>query len=80
MARIEGVEPRRAGWLTRLAFWMARRRVGRLPEPMAVSARHPWVFRAYGAFEYGLDRARRVEGRLKALASLKAATLVGCPF
>ncbi len=30
--------------------------------------------------EFALGRARRVDARLKALAELKAAALVGCPF
>jgi hypothetical protein len=59
---------------------MARRRVGKVPEPMMVAAHSPWVFRAYGAFELALDRARRVDAKLKALAGIKAAALVGCPF
>jgi len=31
-------------------------------------------------FELALDRSRRIEERLKELAALKAATLIGCPF
>ena len=80
MARIEGVTARRAGIMQRLAYWYARRRVGKVPEPMAVKAHHPWIFRAYGAYEFALERSRRVDGKVKALASLKAAALVGCPF
>jgi hypothetical protein len=34
----------------------------------------------YGAFELALGRSRRVDDRLKDLAALKAATLIGCPF
>jgi hypothetical protein len=32
------------------------------------------------SYEFALGRARRVDARLKALAGLKAAALVGCPF
>ena len=36
MARINGVEPRQAGWFVRFVYWMVRRKLGRvvLPEPM----------------------------------------------
>ena len=36
--------------------------------------------RAYTGYEYFLAKANRVDAKLKALASLKAAALVGCPF
>lgn len=80
MARIEGVSPERAGLLVRLAYWFSRRMVGKVPEPLAVTAHHPWIFRAYGSYEYSLSRARRVDAKLKALASIKAAARIGCPF
>lgn len=80
MARIEGVPPARAGLLTRAAYWMARRIVGKLPEPLTVAAHNPWIFRAYTGYEYALGKARRVDPKLKALAGLKSAALVGCPF
>jgi hypothetical protein len=80
MARIEGVPAHRAGIMQRFAYWYARRRVGKVPEPMTVKAHHPWIFRGYGAYEFALERSRRVEEKMKALAALKAAALVGCPF
>jgi hypothetical protein len=80
MARIAGVPPERAGFLVRLAYRMAKKRVGEIPEPLTLAAHHPWILRAYGAYEFALERARRVEPKLKALAGLKAAALVGCPF
>jgi alkylhydroperoxidase family enzyme len=80
MARIDGVSDAHAGILVRFAYWFAKRMVGKVPEPLRVTARHPCIFQAYGAFEFALERARRVSPALKALASLKAAALVGCPF
>ena len=47
MARINGVEPRQAGWLTRLLYWFTRRSLrkitgqDRLPEPVKIVAHHP---------------------------------------
>jgi len=80
MARITGVPASRAGALVRFAYRMAQRLTGKLPEPMTIAAHNPWIFRAYTAYEYGLDHARTVDKRLKTLAGLKVAALVGCPF
>jgi hypothetical protein len=80
MARIAGVSRSRAGLVVRLAYRFAERMFGKVPEPLTVAAHHAWIFRAYAGYEFALGRARRVEPRLKALAGLKAAALVGCPF
>jgi hypothetical protein len=80
MARIDGVDERRAGLFVRLAYWFARRRLGKVPLPLAVTAHNPSILGAMGAYEMGLERARRVDSRLKTLAGLRAASLVGCPF
>ncbi len=80
MPRIEGVPKNKAGLMTRLAYWFARRRYGKLPEPLTLVAHHTWLARGYGAFELALGKSRLVEERLKALASIKVAALIGCPF
>jgi len=80
MARIEGLSPREAGRLVRIAYWMTRRQYGMTPQPLTVAARHPWIFRGYAAYEAMLDRARLVERRLRLLAELKIAALIGCRF
>ena len=80
MARIEGIPPARAGLLVRIAYWMSRRMVGKVAEPLTIKAHNPWIFRAYGSYEWALAKANHVDAKLKALASLKTATLVGCPF
>ncbi len=80
MARIDGVPPRRAGLLARFAYWYSRRRFGKVPEPLTVMAHHGWVSAGVGAFELTIERSRLVEARLKTLAAIKAAMLVGCPF
>ena len=80
MARIEGVAPQRASWLVRVVYRMARRMFGQVPEPLTVNAHNPAVFRATVGYEYFLSKAKRVDERLKSLAALKAAAMVGCPF
>ena len=80
MARIEGVPAERAGWFIRLAYWIGRRRYGRFPTPATVAAHDPPIFFAVAGYELALERAKRVDVRLKALASIKTASLIGCVF
>ena len=80
MARIAGVPEKRAGLLVRFAYSFSRRRFGKVAEPLTVTAHHRRIFQAYGAYEFLLDKAKLVEPKLKALAAIKSATLIGCPF
>jgi 4-carboxymuconolactone decarboxylase len=86
MAHMKGLEPAEAGWFTRLVYWFVRRKFARLTgkdrliEPVKVVAHHPRLLRALGQMEGGLEAARSVPTRLKQLASLQAALLIGCPF
>jgi hypothetical protein len=80
MGRIAGLAAERAGWLARLGYWFSMRRFGRVVEPLAVAAHHGGILFGYSAYELALDRAQLVDKRLKVLASLKVAALVGCPF
>jgi 4-carboxymuconolactone decarboxylase len=86
MARMNGVEPSGAGWYTRLVYWFVRRSIGkitgksRLVEPVKIMAHHPRLLKAYGQMEMGQAAATSVPAALKALAGIKAATLIGCPF
>lgn len=86
MARIAGVEPRQAGLITRLLYRLARRKTGQvagrpeLVEPLKITAHHPRLLQALGQMEMGQGAARAVSPELKAIASLKTAMLIGCPF
>ena len=86
MARMSGLEPHQAGWYTRLVYCLVRRGVGkltgrsRLVEPVTITAHHPRLLKAYGQMEMGQAAATSVPVTLKALAGIKAATLIGCPF
>jgi hypothetical protein len=86
MARIKGIEPADASWLTRLIYWLVQRKVGkltgqkRLIEPVKITAHHPRLLKALGQMEMGQEAAKSVPIRLKSLASIKAATLIGCPY
>ena len=86
MAHMKGVEPAEAGWFTRLVYWIVRRKFGKLTgkkqlvEPVKIAAHHMRLLRAMGQMESGLEGAHSVPAELKLLVSLKAATLIGCPF
>jgi hypothetical protein len=80
MSRLEALSPRAAGPLTRFVDWLVRRRFGRSHEPLLVTAHHPSIFKGVVAFELMLERSRLVDAKLKALTSVKAAALIGCPF
>ena len=80
MARIAGVPASRAGAFVRFAYRAAKRLTGKVPEPLTVAAHNPWIFRAVGLYEFALGRAKTVDARLKTLAGLKVAALIGCPF
>jgi hypothetical protein len=80
MARIPGVEAHQAGVFTRLLYWMTRRKVGRVIMPFKVTAHQPRLLLAVGGMEMGQQALRTFDAKLKALAEIKAATLVGCPF
>jgi 4-carboxymuconolactone decarboxylase len=86
MARINGVDPQQAGWMTRLAYWFTRRKLrqvtgqDRLSEPAKIVAHHPALLRAVGRMEMAQGAARTVDPKLKSLAGLRVSTLAGCPF
>ena len=76
--RIQGAPE--SGPIRKIAYRMTRKRLGRVPEPIAVAARHTAIFAAMGAFETALERANKVSHRHKALGELRAAMVVGCEF
>jgi 4-carboxymuconolactone decarboxylase len=59
---------------------MTRRRFGRSMEPLRGYARSNAVMMALAGLEMGMERATRVEPRLRKLAELRVAALVGCRF
>jgi AhpD family alkylhydroperoxidase len=59
---------------------MSKRMYGRTPEPFFVTAHHPGILRGYGMFEWESERANTVDEKLKDLAMIKAAALVGCEW
>jgi len=80
MPRIAGVSPDTRNPLLRMLFAYVRRRFGRDVTPLRGYATNGAVLAATTALELAMERARRVDPKLKQLAELRVAALVGCPF
>lgn len=84
MARIAGAPVNRGGPLRRLlvglVYKLTKRRLGRLIMPVQVTAHHPKIFWGYVQMEQAQASAKLIDAKLKGLAELRVATLVGCPF
>lgn len=79
MPRIRGVE-NGGSVLARIAFFMTRRKVGKVIRPVRVHALHPRLLLGYGRMEQAQEKAARVPQRVKAVATLRVAMRIGCPF
>ncbi len=77
--RIEAIEKPK-GLMSQAVYWMSRRRLGKVVEPLMVTARHPRLLRAYIHMELGQEAAKSVNKQLKDLCQIKVAMMVGCPF
>ena len=80
MAHIASRPARGSGLFVRLVYWVARRRFGRVPAPLGIMAHSRRVLAAVGGFEVAAGNTRAIAPRLKALAELETARLVGCRF
>lgn len=84
MARIAGAEPKDLGVISglwvRFAYWMTKRKMKKLIEPVRIVAHHPGILWGYAQMEQAIAGSHRVPEALKNLAEIRVATLVGCPF
>jgi hypothetical protein len=86
VGRIAQVESKDAGWLTRILYTFVRRKMRALtgkatvPEPIQVTAHHTRLLVGLAQMEMAQAAAHSVPERLKTLASIKAATRIGCPY
>jgi hypothetical protein len=84
MARIPGAARNQGGLLRRLfvgiVYSLTQRRLGRLIMPVQVTAHHPKIFWGYVQMEQSQASSKLIDPKLKGLAELRVATLVGCPF
>jgi hypothetical protein len=79
MARLAGVDAPRSIF-ARMVYWFVKRRLKRVPLPVRIHALHGSLFSGYARMEMGQDKAKSVPFGLKALASIRVATRIGCPF
>lgn len=78
MARIEGSPPR--GLYQRLVYFMMRRFLGRVPEPSRIAAYSKSAFKGRIGMEQALMKLRKAPLGLVALAQIRTAQRIGCPF
>jgi len=77
-ARLE--PPRRPGLVARFLKAAVRRRIGQVPRSMELKAHNPRLLFGDTLMTAELANDRFAPPKLKALAILRVATLVGCPF
>ena len=80
MARIEGIDGKRANLFTRWFYSLVRRKIGRVPEPLRITAHQPRLLAGLGGMEMAQEAIRSVDEVVKAMVQIKAAMLIGCPF
>ena len=80
MPRMSGVEPERAPWHVRLIYWFVKRKHGHVSETMKILAYDPRLLRRFVRMNLFSEAKGELAPRLRRLAMLKTAMLVGCPF
>lgn len=55
-------------------------RARRRPALTGILKKRPAIMAGVGAYEFALMASNRVDSRLKTLASIKASSMIGCPF
>jgi AhpD family alkylhydroperoxidase len=81
MARLEFRKPHGIDLMRRMTYRTARRMYGRVLEPVQVLAHHTPLMIGYGAIGLSHERySRSIGQRLKSLAMLRTAQLVGCEW
>jgi hypothetical protein len=78
MPRSEGVQ--NPGFITRLLFFFAKRRLHRIPLGLRIRAFDPQYLRYAARLDMYCAAKGTVPMNLKELAQLKVALMVGCPF
>lgn len=81
MSRIRFLPMSEAGWFTRLADWLLRKRApSHTPHSAAaIYGHHPAVLASFLGFGAGYTRWNSLPERLKRLVHLRTALRIGCP-
>jgi hypothetical protein len=80
MARIRGIDPKRAPFSMRFVFNKVRKMVGRDLTPQLIAARVPRVFWLHGLAQWLLFEKSALPQRHCMIVALRTAARVGCPF
>ena len=81
MARLTPAQPHGLDPVRRLTYAAARRMYGSALEPSRAIAHHRPLLAGYGAFALSVDRfSHSVDDRVKRLAMLRVAQLIGCEW
>jgi hypothetical protein len=80
MARVEGLDPKKASFLMRLVFNQVHKIFGKDLTPQKIAARVPRVFWLNVLNEWLLGQKAKVPLRQRSIVQLRTAARVGCPF
>ena len=81
MPRIPGVPTKEAGPLLRVVYWYAKRRLGAVPEPFTVIARHRKLFMASARHEMAVEKASKtLPDNIREIAVYRVAQQIGCSW
>ncbi len=81
MPRIPSVKTADAGFMLKLFYRFAKKRLGAVPEPMSIAAHHPALLRANGVHELLAERASKtLPSNVRELAVYRVATQLGCSW
>ena len=78
--RIKGIDPQHAPDNVKTAFQKSVELFGRVITPNLVMAHRPEIFLASGRLSQAVAASTVVDGRLKTLAFVRTAQMIGCPF
>jgi hypothetical protein len=78
--RIKGIDPDNPPEPIKSIFDRSRERYGRVISPNLVMGHRPEILLAASGLGRSIDGSNVFEPRLKTMASVRAAQMVGCPF
>ena len=78
--RIKGIDPDKAPESLKPVFENSLQQFGRIITPSLVMGHRPELLLAAGRLNAAVARSTVVEPRLKSLAFIRTAQMIGCPF
>ena len=78
--RIKGIDPDTASEIVKPAFQQSLDTFGRVITPALVAAHRPEIFLASGRLNKAVAISTVVDARLKTMAFVRTAQMIGCPF